>query len=102
MNAAFCVPSSLSMANIGVVADALRALPPGEDVVLDLAGLTAPDLSVLQLVESLRAEARPQGRDVRLAAPADETLTALLHHAGFVAAMTPDDNAFWFHGVPQQ
>lgn len=102
MTAAFCVPSNLSMANIGAVADELRALPPGGDIVLDAAGMSAPDLSVVQLIESLRAEARTHGGEVRLAAPADETLTALLHRAGFVDAMTPADTVFWFHGVPLQ
>ncbi|MEN2748357.1 STAS domain-containing protein [Sphingomonas sp. T9W2] len=102
MSTAFCLPSNLSMANIAAVVDDLRALPPGGDLVLDATGLTGPDLSVLQLIESLRAQARLHDASVSLAAPADEPLTALLHRAGFVAAMTPDDNAFWFHGVPLQ
>ncbi|PXA88682.1 hypothetical protein DMC47_29725 [Nostoc sp. 3335mG] len=102
MTSAFRVPTNLSMANIAAVAEELRALPPGGEIVLDVAGLTSPDLSVVQLIESLRAEARLHDGTVRLATPADDTLTALLHRAGFVGAMTPDDNDFWFHGVPLQ
>lgn len=102
MSTAFCLPSNLSMANIATIVDDLRALPSGGDLVLDATGLKAPDLSVLQLIESLRVQARLHDASVSLAAPADEPLTALLHRAGFVAAMTPDDNAFWFHGVPLQ
>ncbi|MDJ0276163.1 STAS domain-containing protein [Sphingomonas sp. 2R-10] len=96
------LPPDVTMESVGTVADALRDLPPDVDIVLDAAGLTAPDLSVVQLIESLRAEARLRGTAVRLATPADDTLTALLHRAGFTDAMTPDDNAFWFHGVPLQ
>lgn len=66
------------MMSVGVVAEALRDLPLDGEVVLDASGLTVPDLSVIQLVESMRAEARLQGGVVRLAAPADDVLAALL------------------------
>ena len=90
------------MPTVATVADALRALPLDGDVVLDASALAAPDLSVVQLLLSLRAEAVSQGGDVRLSAPAGDALRALLHRGGFTDAMTPDDNAFWFHGVPLQ
>ena len=90
------------MPSIAMVADDLRALPLDGDVVLDASALAAPDLSVVQLILSLRAEAMSQGGDVRLLAPAGDALTALLRRGGFADAMTPDDNAFWFHGVPLQ
>jgi len=90
------------MTSIAAVADDLRSLPLDGDVVLDVSALAAPDLSVVQLIHSLRAEARTQGGDVRLSAPAGDVLTALLHRGGFTDAMTPDDNIFWFHGVPLQ
>lgn len=102
MTSAFCVPADLSMANIGAVADELRLLPPDGDLVLDVADLAVPDLSVVQLIESLRAQARSHGGSVRLAAPANDTLAALLRRAGFVDAMPADDHDFWFHGVPLQ
>ena len=90
------------MTTVAAVADDLRAMPLDGDFILDASAVTAPDLSVVQLIHSLRIEAGSQGGDVRLSAPAGEALTALLHRAGFVDAMTPDDNAFWFHGVPLQ
>lgn len=102
MQSTFALPPDLTMTSVGAAADALRKLSLDGDVVLDASGLTAPDLSVLQLIESLRAEARLHGGAIRLAAPADDTLSALLRRAGFTDAMTPDDNAFWFHGVPLQ
>ncbi|MDJ0276252.1 STAS domain-containing protein [Sphingomonas sp. 2R-10] len=102
MTAAITVPSTLSMTTIGAFADELRALPLDRDVVLDVADLSASDLSVLQLIESLRAETRLQGGTVRLAAPAGDTLTTLLRRAGFVDAQDPENNIFWFHGVPLQ
>lgn len=91
------------MANIGAVADELRLLPPGGDIVLDVADLATPDLSVLQLIESLRAETRLHGGSVRLGAPANDALTALLRRAGFTDAPLPAaDHDFWFNGVPLQ
>jgi anti-anti-sigma regulatory factor len=102
MTSTFFLPAGLAMPSIATVAEELRAQPLGGEVVLDASALTAPDLSVVQLLLSLRAEARSQGGDVRLSAPAGEALTALLHRGGFTDAMSPDDNAFWFHGVPLQ
>lgn len=102
MTSTFSLPDTLSMTTVAAVADDLRALPLDGDVVLDASALAAPDLSVVQLIHSLRREAGSQGGKVRLSAPAGEALTALLHRAGFTDAMTPDDNAFWFHGVPLQ
>lgn len=103
MSTAFCLPSNLSMANIAAIVDDLRALPSGGDLVLDATGLKAPDLSVLQLIESLRAETRLHGGTVRLAAPANDALTAVLRRAGFADAPLPAaDHDFWFHGVPLQ
>ena len=91
------------MANIGAVADELRLLPTDGDIVLDVGDLATPDLSVLQLIESLRAETRLHGGTVRLAAPANGALTALLRRAGFTdAPMQAADHDFWFHGVPLQ
>jgi len=102
MTCTFLLPDTLSMTTVAAVADDLRALPLDADVILDASALTAPDLSVVQLIYSLRVEAGLQGGDVRLSAPAGEALTALLHRGGFADAMTPADNAFWFHGVPLQ
>ncbi len=102
MTSTFSLPDTLSMTTVVAVADELRALPLDGEVILDVTGVAAPDLSVVQLIHSLRTEAGVQGGNVRLSAPAGETLTALLHRAGFIDAMTHDDNAFWFHGVPLQ
>ncbi len=102
MPTSFILPPDLTMTSVAAAADALRSLSLDGDVVLDATGLSAPDLSVVQLIQSLRAEAQLQGGDVRLSAPADATLTAVLHRAGFTDAISPADNAFWFHGVPLQ
>ncbi len=102
MTSTFSLPDTISMTTVAAVADAMRALPLDGDVILDASALAAPDLSVVQLIYSLRAEAGLQGGDVRLSARAGEALTALLHRGGFTDAMTADDNAFWFHGVPLQ
>lgn len=102
MTSTFSIPDTLSMTTVAAVADHLRAMPLDGDFVLDATAVAASDLSVVQLIHSLRTEAAMQGGNVRLSAPAGEALTALLHRAGFIDAMTPEDNAFWFHGVPLQ
>lgn len=97
-------PSSLTMASIHDFAEALTtAQGSGEGALtLDLTAVAAPDLSVLQLVESARAQARMGGGSVRLSAPAADALAALLARAGFTGAMAPEDIDFWFHGVLPQ
>lgn len=97
-------PSSLTMASIHDFAKTLgMAQAGGEDVLtLDLTDVAAPDLSLLQLVESARAQARLGGGSVHLSAPASDALAALLDRAGFMGAMTPEDIDFWFHGVLPQ
>jgi len=97
-------PSSLTMASIHDFADVLAAAQGGGEGVLtlDLTAVAAPDLSVLQLVESARAQARVGGGSVQLSAPAADALAALLERAGFMGAMTPEDIDFWFHGVLPQ
>jgi hypothetical protein len=79
-------PSSLTMASIHDFALTIGQCQQGGEgpLTLDLSQVAAPDLSLLQLVESARAQARVGGR------------------AGFTDAMTPDDLDFWFHGdLPQ-
>lgn len=97
-------PSSLTMASIHDFALTIGQSQQGGEsaVTLDLSQVAAPDLSLLQLVESARAQARIGGGSVRLSAPASGPLAALLDRAGFTGAMAPDDLDFWFHGdLPQ-
>ena len=93
-------PSSLTMASIHDFAASIGACQQGGEsaMTLDLTSVAAPDLSLLQLVESARAQARAGGGSVRLAAPASGPLAALLNRAGFTGALAPDDLEFWFHG----
>lgn len=91
-----CLPS------IGLLADdLLQAFAAGDAVRLDLSAVTAPDLSVVQLVESARRTARDDGRDFALTAPVGAPFRALLARAGFTPA-SDDDAAFWFHGDSAQ
>ncbi|WP_294282636.1 STAS domain-containing protein [uncultured Sphingomonas sp.] len=97
-------PSSLTMASIHDFALTIGQCQQGGEgpLTLDLSQVAAPDLSLLQVVESARAQARVGGGSVRLSAPAAGPLAALLGRAGFTDAMTPDDLDFWFHGdLPQ-
>ncbi|MEH3103644.1 MAG: STAS domain-containing protein [Sphingomonas phyllosphaerae] len=91
-----CLPS------IGLLADdLLQAFAAGDVVRLDLSAVAAPDLSVVQLVESARRTARDDGRDFALTAPVGAPFRALLARAGFTPA-SEEDATFWFHGDSAQ
>ncbi|MBB6506482.1 anti-anti-sigma regulatory factor [Sphingomonas endophytica] len=91
-----CLPS------IGSLADDLsQAFAAGDAVRLDLSAVAAPDLSVLQLVESARRAACDEGRDFALTAPVGAPFRALLARAGFIPA-SDEDATFWFHGDSAQ
>ncbi|MGE7206163.1 STAS domain-containing protein [Sphingomonas sp. NPDC019816] len=89
----------LCLPTIGLLADELaRAIMPDAPVRLDLSAVAAPDLSVIQLVQSARVAATRCGCDFALATPAGDRLRALLDRAGFLACPTPEHTQFWFHG----
>lgn len=89
--------------NIGLLASEVsEALGHGGPVQLDLSLVAAPDLSVLQVVQSARATAALAGQDISLAAPADGALAALLERAGFTTRLSSEDRNFWFHGDTAQ
>ncbi|MEG8040103.1 STAS domain-containing protein [Sphingomonas sp. LR60] len=91
-----CLPS------IGLLADDLsHAFAASDAVRLDLSAVAAPDLSVVQLVESARRTARDDGRDFALASPVGAPFRALLARAGFTPA-SEEDASFWFHGDSAQ
>jgi hypothetical protein len=75
-------------------------------VTLDLSGVVDADLSFVQLVQAARAHVAGgsgSGGDagaLRLAAPAQGAVAALLVRAGFAA--DPADIDFWFHGALPQ
>jgi MFS superfamily sulfate permease-like transporter len=88
---------------IGIIADRMTdAAADHDDICLDLAAADNIDLSVLQVIESARRHAADSGARLTLAHPASPALTALLDRAGFLAAASPADITFWFHGeLPQ-
>lgn len=92
----------LCLPTIGLLADDLsQAFAASDAVRLDLSAVAAPDLSVVQLVESARRAARDDGRDFALTAPVGDPFRALLARAGFIPA-SDDDALFWFHGDSAQ
>jgi hypothetical protein len=94
------VPSSVTIRSVASFSDALRAaIAAGDSIVLDADPVAEVDLSFLQLVCAARAE---PGKAIRLAAPANPAVTALLTRAGFLTDPTDADVAFWFHGALPQ
>ena len=87
----FCIQFSLPVTNVASAASDPRGRPATEMVTLTATELSEPDRSVLQLIESLRAQARLHRGSAGLTAPANDTLAALLRHVGFADAMSADD-----------
>lgn len=80
----------------------LDAFERDDSVELDIAALTEIDLSIVQLIEAARVHAAREGKAIRLAAPADDAMTALLVRAGILNQPTAEDIDFWRHGeLPQ-
>jgi anti-anti-sigma regulatory factor len=75
----------------------LRAFENGGDVVCDLAGLGAADLTLVQLIESARRAAQCDGRAFSLAAPVSGALHEILRRGGFLDAEAASHRAFWLH-----
>ncbi|PZQ60823.1 MAG: hypothetical protein DI544_07750 [Sphingomonas taxi] len=85
-----------------LAAELRRAFDDGGDVRLDMTAVAAPDLSTIQLIQAARRTAAAKDVDFALTAPATPVLAAVLDRAGFLAAASPDDTHFWFHGeLPQ-
>lgn len=76
----------------------LEALEADDQIELDVTDVSDVDLSFVQMLHAAREQARRSGKTVRLSAPAGDAIVALLDRAGFLAAPTPDDLDFWFHG----
>lgn len=76
----------------------LSALDSAPEVVLNIAAVDEVDLSFIQTLYAAREDAERNGKLLRLAAPANETVRALLERGGFVVEASPADLDFWFHG----
>jgi hypothetical protein len=104
------VPGVVTVRTVsGFWSELCGACDAGGDVTLDLSGVVDADLSFVQLVQAARAHvaggagagagAGTTGA-LRLAAPAQGAVAALLVRAGFAA--DPADIDFWFHGALPQ
>lgn len=99
----FEVPSSIALKDASALrAGLMQALDAEDTVELDLAAVQEADLSFLQLILALRISAAEAGKSLRLRSRAPAPVAALLERAGFLAAPSPQDLDFWFHGEPVQ
>lgn len=73
------------------------AVAGGGDLVVDISGVTAADLSFVQLIESARATSARQGATVRLAGPAEGALRDVLERGGFLDGADAERLQFWTH-----
>ncbi|WP_448663881.1 STAS domain-containing protein [Sphingomonas sp. CJ20] len=78
--------------------DLLAAFDAQPDVILDLSDVAEVDLSFVQTVHAARDHAARHGGQLRLAAPAQGAVRALLDRGGFTTDASPEDLDFWFHG----
>lgn len=103
MSETICASSCVSVKNVALLRDTmLENLRADGAIVIDIAGVTDADLSLIQLLAALRVSAADAGREVRLRTPVPAPVAALLDRAGFLAAPTPQDLDFWFHGETAQ
>ncbi|MDF0546717.1 STAS domain-containing protein [Sphingobium sp. H39-3-25] len=108
MSVGVLVPGAVTVRTVsGFWSELCGVCAAGRDVVLDLSGLEEADLSFVQLVQAARAHVAGAGVGdaggsgaLRLAAPAQGAVAALLARAGFAA--DPADIDFWFHGALPQ
>jgi len=97
------ITSSATVRNARDIQDQCLAALAGEGAIhINIAGITDADLSFVQLLQALRTAAEAAGRVVRLRSPAPAPVAALLERAGFLAAPSPQDLDFWFHGEAVQ
>lgn len=97
------IPENATTRDIGAISESVCcALGAHDEVVLDVSEVKAADLSLIQAIEAARRLAARDGRSLRLLHPVHPYLSALLERAGFLAAASPADIDFWFHGdLPQ-
>lgn len=97
------IPENATTRDAAAIAETIcQALGTHDEVVLDVSEVKAADISLIQILESARRLAARDGRDLRLLHPVHSHLSALLERAGFIAAASPADIDFWFHGdMPQ-
>lgn len=93
------LPTAITTRTVSTMTNEIRAAlaMPG-DVVIDASAAETVDLSFLQLIEAARRHSEAGAATLRLAAPANPAIAALLHRAGVLTAPTPADIDFWFHG----
>jgi anti-anti-sigma regulatory factor len=74
-----------------------EALATGPELVIDVAAVTAADLSFIQLIEAARVSCAERGTALRLAQPADGALRETLSRGGFLDPAQPQRTQFWIH-----
>ena len=105
--AASCVrlPNAVTLRNIEAVrAEMLDHLTRSRSIEIDCSELMEADLSLVQLVVSLRKSALQAGGDVSLMRPASGALLEVLNRGGFLGSRKagPDENdLFWLSGTDQ-
>jgi ABC-type transporter Mla MlaB component len=73
------------------------AVEAGGAIALDLSGVSAADLSFVQLIESARLSAERLGGSVTLAQPAAGALRDVLERGGFLDGGCAAHTQFWTH-----
>ncbi|MDB5457130.1 MAG: sulfate transporter/antisigma-factor antagonist [Caulobacter sp.] len=82
-------------------ADLLAALKKKKIVKLDVSGVIESDLTFIQLIESARAYAAQNGRQLSLSAPVGAPLRQILERGGFLDDAASDRTKFWLQGASQ-
>lgn len=105
--AARCIrlPNAVTLRNIEAVrTEMLTHLATSNLIEIDCSDLMEADLSLVQLIVSLRKSALQTGGDISLAHPATGALLEVLNRGGFLNATTADtgeDDLFWLREMDE-
>lgn len=92
------VPAKVNIRNVkDIHGEFLIYFKNSQAIEIDLDGCEDADLSLVQLIESVRKSAAAQSRGVSLTKPANDMIRATLKRAGLFESFTGDDTRFWLH-----
>ena len=94
---------AMTISSVGAAhAELAAALQAPGPLVVDLSEVIEADLTLVQLIESLRRSAHDAGRVLSLAHPAGEAVREVLQRGGFLDDDTSERTLFWLQGATKQ
>jgi MFS superfamily sulfate permease-like transporter len=94
----YVVPAKAAIRNINEIHSELSVyFRDNDEILINLDGCAECDLSLVQLIESVRRKASAAGKPVSLVHPAGDAVHSVLARAGLLESFAQDDLKFWLH-----